>query len=246
MDVVIIDDMQLAIDSLSADIKDYCPELEITGTANGVVSGAKLLKETKPDLIFLDIEMSDGTGFDLLDIIQYNTVNVIFTTGSKEYAIKAFQYAAVDYLLKPIDSELLVQAVKKAKNALPFNETQNRIIQDQLKSSTKNSISLHTQEEIRLVQLVDIIRCESMDNYTRFILKDGTKIMVSKTLKSYDEELPDSDFFRSHQSHLVSVKEIKSYIKTEGGYLLMSNGDQVPVSVRKKPLVVDLLTKQAN
>lgn len=243
MDAVIIDDIQLAIDSLAADIKDYCPEINIVGTANSVVSGAKLLKEHKPQLIFLDIEMPDGTGFDLLDLIEEQAYQVIFTTGSKEYAIKAFQYAAVDYLLKPVDSELLVSAVSKIGVTLPFNSKQNKIIQDQLKPEKRSHITLNTQEEIRVVQLLDIIRCESMDNYTRFILKDGNKVLVSKTLKSFENELPKEDFFRSHQSHLVSIEQITSYIKTEGGYLLMSNGDHVPVSVRKKPKIIELLTK---
>jgi len=243
MDAVIIEDIQLAIDSLAADIADYCPNINIVGTANSVVSGAKLLKEKKPQLLFLDIEMPDGTGFDLLDLIEEHAYHVIFTTGSKEYAIKAFQYAAVDYLLKPVDSDLLISAVTKIRSALPFNSKQNKIIRDQLKPEKRTHITLNTQEEIRVVQIVDIIRCESMDNYTRFILGDGTKIMVSKTLKSFETELARDDFFRSHQSHLVAINEITSYIKTEGGYLLMSNGDHVPVSVRKKPMVIDLLTK---
>jgi len=243
MDAVIIDDIQLAIDSLAADITDCCPDINIVGTANSVVSGAKLLKEMKPELLFLDIEMPDGTGFDLLDLIEDHTYHVIFTTGSKEYAIKAFQYAAVDYLLKPVDADLLVAAVSKVGSTLPFNRTQNKIIQDQLKPEKRSHITLNTQEEIRVVHLLDIIRCESMDNYTRFILIDGTKVLVSKTLKSFEIELPDEDFFRSHQSHLVAINQITSYIKMEGGYLLMSNGDHVPVSVRKKPMVIDLLTK---
>jgi two-component system LytT family response regulator len=241
MNAVIIDDIQLAIQSLTADIEDYCPELNIVGTANSVVSGAKLLKNKKPQLIFLDIEMPDGTGFDLLDLIEEHAYHVIFTTGSKEYAIKAFQYAAVDYLLKPVDSELLISAVNKVNATLPFNSKQNKIIQDQLKPAKRTHITLNTQEEIRVVKLLDIVRCESMDNYTRFILKDATKIVVSKTLKSFENELPKEEFFRSHQSHLVAINEITSYVKTEGGYLLMSNGDQIPVSVRKKPMVLDIL-----
>ena len=243
MEAVIIDDVQLAIDSLQADLVDYCPNVKIIGTANSVVGGAKLLREKSPDLIFLDIDMPDGTGFDLLDILDNGFYHVIFTTGSEAYAVRAFQYAAVDYLLKPIDATLLEKAVRKVHEKLPFSRKQNQIIQDQLKPEKRTHLTLQTQEEIRVVKLSEIVRCESMDNYTRFILTDNSKILVSKTLKSFEAELSKSGFVRTHQSHLVSISKLKSYVKSEGGYLLMTNGDQVPVSVRKKAEIIALLTK---
>lgn len=243
MKAIIIDDVALAIESLSADLADYCPEIELIGTAGGVVNGAKLLKEVKPDLIFLDVEMQDGNGFDLLDIVGEQDSHVIFTTGSKDYAIKAFQYTAADYLLKPIDPDLLVKAVAKLSDNAPKDKVDQELLKAQL-STDEETIALNTQEEITLVQLSEIIRCESMDNYTRFHLADKSKILVTKTLKNFENILPSDRFLRVHQSHLVNLEQIKSYVKTEGGYLMMRNGDHVSVSVRKKPVVMEILLKQ--
>jgi len=246
MKAIIVDDIALAIQSLKADLEDYCPDIEVIGTADGVVNAAKLLKKLKPDLLFLDVEMKDGNGFDLLDILGDHDYHIIFTTGSKEYAIKAFQYTAVDYLMKPIDADLLKKAVAKIKEKSPLNNADKAVLRAQI-SAADGTIALNTQEEITLVQLKDIVRCESMDNYTRFHLADKSKILVTKTLKSFESILPKDNFLRVHQSHLVNVEQIKSYVKTEGGYLLMRNGDQVSVSVRKKALVMDaLLNKSAD
>jgi len=245
MKAIIVDDIALAIESLKADLEDYCPEIEIIGTADGVVSAAKLLKNIKPDLVFLDVEMQDGNGFDLLDILGDHPYHIIFTTGSKEYAIQAFQYTAIDYLLKPVDVDLLKKAIAKIADQSPLNTTDKALLKAQF-SAGDGTIALNTQEEISLVQLKDIVRCESMDNYTRFHLIDKSKILVTKTLKSFESILPDDNFLRVHQSHLVNVDQIKSYVKSEGGYLLMRNGDHVSVSVRKKAMVMDVLLDKSS
>ena len=175
--------------------------------------------------------MGDGDGFDLLDIIADEDIQVIFTTASKDHAIRAFRFRAVDYLLKPIDPDQLAAAIAKLetqplKTSMP-DET------------TKGTITLNTQDEIRLVPLNEIIRLEAMGNYTTFYIKDG-KILVTKTLKEFEKVLPAS-FLRVHQSHLVNKRQIQAYIKTEGGYLKMRDDSNVPVSVRKKAFVMDAL-----
>lgn len=246
MQAIIIDDLPLAIASLRQDLEDYCPDIKVIATADGVIEGSKLLRKIKPDILFLDVQMGDGDGFDLLDIIDTSAFPVIFTTASEDYAIKAFQYAAVDYLLKPMDPELLVQAIEKAKLKPQLSDQQKNIIKNNTGDTRAREIALNTQEEIRVVALADIIRCTSMDNYTQFFIADGSKVLVTKTLKQYERMLPEEMFLRVHQSHLVNIHKIKSYIKTEGGYLLLKNGEHIPVSVRKKPMVMDLLLKGRN
>ncbi len=241
MKAVIIDDMPLAIANLQQDLEDNFPEIELIGTADGVVSGAKLLKTLDPEILFLDINMDDGDGFDLLDLVQEKNFHVIFTTASEDYAIRAFQYSAADYLLKPVDTELLGKAIAKIKESNGISSDQVDIIKSNLSENDAHRIALNTQNEIRVLEFDEIQRCEAMDNYTRFFLSDGSKILVTKTLKEFEKTLPGTIFMRPHQSHLVNKTKIQSYIKTEGGYLLLKNGDRVPVSVRKKSEVMDAL-----
>ena len=236
---IIIDDMPLAIASLQADIEDLDISVEIIATAEGVMDAAKKIKKEKPDLIFLDIHMGDGDGFDLLDIID-NEVAVIFTTASKDFAIKAFQFSAIDYLLKPIDTDLLKLAVEKARASL--SQTSESGKTDSL-SPNSGSIALNTQEEIRLIKIADIIRLEAMGNYTTFYIEGQSKMLVTRTMKEFENTLPNS-FLRTHQSHLVNKEHIKSYVKTEGGYLLLKDGSNIPVSVRKKSYVMDALSQK--
>ena len=227
---LIVDDMPLAIASLKSELEDFfSDQINIIGTAEGVLDAAKKIKSLSPDLIFLDIEMRDGDGFDLLDIINTNKISVIFTTGSENYALKAFKYAAVDYLLKPVDNEQIKRALSKIEMGSSSG-----------KSHDKKIIALSTQEELRMVETSLIMRLEAEGNYTHVYLSDGKRILISKTLKRFEDQLGDK-FVRVHQSHLVNLDYVKSYIKTEGGYLKMKDGSDVPVSVRKKSEVLSLL-----
>ncbi len=245
MKAVIIDDVATARETLQEDVATYCPDVEIIGTADGVVSGAKLLRELKPNLLFLDIELQDGTGFDVLEIIPDLTAKVIFTTASNAYAIKAFRFSATDYLLKPIDPDELMEAVEKAKVTSTTTEDQKESIGLLLESmKTKQpprKLALHSQEKIHVANVADIVRLEAGGNCTFFHFQDSSRLLVTKTLKEYDKLLSDAGFLRVHQSHLVNTELIKEYIKTEGGYLVMKNGTRVPVSVRKKTEVMKIL-----
>lgn len=240
---IIIDDMKLARVNLKQDIEDFCPDINIVGEADGVVSGAKLIRETKPDIVFLDIEMNDGNGFDLLDILPEVNSKVIFVTASQEFAIKAFQYAAVDYILKPADTELLQLAIKKVLSQQAPQADQLNVVKSQINVTalSKSKLVLHTAEEIKVAMISQIVRCESMGNYTQFFFVDDTKLLVTKTLKEFDEILSTNGFIRTHQSHLINSDYIRSYVKTEGGYILLKNDHRIPVSVRKKPEIVKLL-----
>ena len=186
--------------------------------------------------------MNDGIGFDLLDIVPDLQSRVIFVTGSSEYAIKAFQYSAIDYIMKPVEANLLIKAVEKV--VLTNSPTAEQV--NLLKSSYKQSkpyskMALHTTEQILVTDIKDIIRLESTGNYTQFYFVDGSKILITKTLKTYDSLLTEAGFMRVHQSHLVNMDYVKAYIKTEGGYLTMKDESMVPVSVRKKAVVMERL-----
>lgn len=225
---VVIDDSALARKSIISDLKEFCPDVSVLGEADDVVSGVKLVNKEKPDLVFLDIEMGSYNGFDFIELLGNEAPHIIFITGSKDYAIKAFKVNAVDYLLKPIDPEELKQAVEK-------------VTSKHSDSNAKGLISFHTQDAVRWCKPEEIIRLEAQGNYTLVYFQDGTKLMVAKTLKEYDKKLNKETFIRVHQSHLVNINQILSFIKSEGGYLKMKNGDIVSVSVRKRAFLMDFL-----
>jgi two-component system LytT family response regulator len=230
---IIVDDLPLAIASLKYELTEHFKDrIEIVETAEGVIDAAKKIKTTEPDLIFLDIHMEDGDGFDLLDIIHNKNVQVIFTTASSEHALKAFKYAACDYLLKPIDREQLDRAISKLHTIEQDSDPNS--------SSYSKRIALSTSEAVQLVDYDQILSLEASGNYTQFCLLDGSKILMSRTLKDFEKQL-DERFLRVHQSHLINVHHVKAYIKTEGGYIEMCDGRRVPVSVRKKAEVVERL-----
>ena len=239
---VIIDDISDAIHYLQKLIEEHLPEVKIIGTADSVVSGAKLVNEVQPALVFLDIEMPDGTGFDLIDLMSADVrASIIFTTGSEEYAIRAFRYAASDYLLKPIDRDDLIDAVDRAIDLINHASQVQQALKTNVSLDQPSKLVLHTNDEVRVVDIDDILRCQSMDNYCQFILTDDSKILISKPLKYYDDMLEPSGFFRVHQSHLVNLKHVRSFVKKEGGYIQMHDGSQVPVSFRKRNAVITAL-----
>lgn len=217
------------------------------GIANSVVTGAKMINETKPDLILLDIEMPDGTGFDLIDLLHPSVdAPIIFITGSEDYAIRAFQYAAADYILKPVDEEQLSQAVHRAMKSSDRWRSVRQTLQDNQHNAQSRKLVLHTSDEVLIVPIAEIVRCQSMDNYCQIHLIDGRSILMTKPLKHYEAMLSQDGFLRVHQSHLVNLHQIKSYIKKEGGYLELLNGTHVPVSFRKRAEVISRLDSMAD
>ena len=240
---VLIDDMPDALQVLESDLKKHCPTISIIGKAGSVVAGAKLLRTVQPDLIFLDILLGDGTGFDLLEIVPNINAKLIFITASDEFAIKAFRFAAIDYLLKPLNSEQLVEAVHKATQLIKASTESIDLLKETINNPNKlpTRISLHSQDKISVVAIDKIIRCESDGNNTVFHLEGREKLFVTKTLKSFAVLLQDHAFMRVHQSHLINLNYLQDYIRKEGGYIKMTNGDRVSVAVRKKAQVIELL-----
>lgn len=242
---VLVDDMPNALQLLQSDLGMNHPEIEVIGTANSVVSASKLLRSKSPDILFLDIMLGDGTGFDVLEIIPDLKSKVIFVTASDEYAIKAFKFAAIDYLLKPYGDDELAKAINKAKLQMAPDKEQLSILKETLSTpaSKPTKISLHTLEKISVVAINDIIRCVSDNNNTQFYLRDGKKIFVTKTLKYFADMLKDCGFMRTHQSHLVNLNYVKEFIKSDGGYLMLTDGVSVPVSVRKRAEILEKLKR---
>ena len=243
MTAILIDDMPQALKVLQSDLNDLFPDIQVIGTADSVVSGAKLLRQGQPDLLFLDIMLGDGTGFDLLEISPNITAKIIFVTAYEEHAIRAFRFAAIDYLLKPINPEELKDAVLRARQQITRPAESIDILKATIKSpeTLPTRITLHTQERIVVLNIADIIRCESDGNNTIFVVNSGEKIFVTKTLKQFATLFEQHTFYRTHQSHLINTKHIQEYIRKEGGYLKMKNGDSIPVAVRKKAEVIAML-----
>lgn len=247
MRALIIDDEKKARETIRSIIQLYCPDVSIAGEADGVKTGIELIRKEKPELIFLDINLNDGSGFDLLKSFDSINFKTIFITAYEDHALKAFKFSALDYILKPINPDELIAAVEKAKS---FREKDNISIKfEALISNMQNitrevkKIVLKTSDSIHVINVNEIVRCEADRNYTSFILTSGKKILVSNTLKEYDEMLSGYNFFRAHQSHLVNINHISSYEKKEGGYLIMKDKSAVPVSVRKKETLLSLLEK---
>lgn len=242
---IIIEDEKMSRETLKRLLDKYCPVVEVVAEADGYRKGLEEIRKHRPDVIFLDIQMPDGSGFRLLEEMEVIDFEIIFTTAFDQFAIKAIKYSALDYLLKPIIPQELVEAVervekKKAENqkrkAAEINPETSAVQEEK-----RQKIVLSTAEMIHVISVDDIVRCESDNYYTYFHFVDGRKLLVSKTLKENEELLSQYNFIRPHKSHLVNIKFIKSYIRHEGGYILMNDGTQIPVSRRKKDKIMDII-----
>lgn len=212
------------------------PEIIVAGEASGITEALHLLKEHRIDLLFLDIEMKDGTGFELLDRIPEFSFNLIFTTAHDEFAVKAFRYNAIDYLLKPIDPDEFAQAVEKALRQESSDILQRRFAQ-LLKTTQEKSfdrITLSTSQGHVFTNTRDITRIETYGNYSFVYLVEGDRFLVSRNLKEFEEMLPEPDFFRVHQSHIINTSFVKKVIKDDGDHVVMADGIKIPVSRRRK------------
>lgn len=246
---LIIDDEIPVRKTLSGLLNKTCPQVKIVGEADSVKAGLRTIREKSPDLILLDIKMEDGTGFDLLNQIDNIYFKIIFITAYEEYAIQAFEFSAVDYILKPVNPQKLANAVKRAEQLKQkaFN-TQISALKENLENPglQNKKIILKNMESIYLLQVDDIVHCESDGSYTVVKTVDDQKIIVSKVLKDYDNLLSESGFLRIHRSHLINLKHIKRFDKHDGGILVMSNGSQIPVSSSGRERLLELFEVLGN
>ncbi|MFK7971669.1 MAG: LytR/AlgR family response regulator transcription factor [Bacteroidia bacterium] len=231
---LIIDDEEDARITLRALLDMYCPNVEIIAEADSVESGITQITAHQPDLVFLDIRLSPGSGFDVLHALAPINFRIIFVTAYDEYAIRAIRFSALDYLTKPVDIDELEDAVKRAGEKEEKHSLQLEVFRDTM-SARFGRMVLPTLEGFIVIQLADLVRCEADRNYTHVYLKDGRKLTASRSLKSYDELLSPNGFHRIHQSHIVNLAEVREYKRRKkGGIALLSNGDELPVSDQRK------------
>ena len=244
MKAVIIENEEDAISLLATLIDEYLPHIKIVGTGGTVKEGIAIIKDQKPDLIFLDISLDDGDGFEILDHLESNYFNVIFTTAYDEYAIKAFKYNAVDYLLKPFSIEDLINAVNKVSEIEEKELLVKRVkhLIKHLQGISSGKIPFHTSDGISIYHIKHIVRIEADRSYCFLHTDEGKKIMLSRPMKEISEILPENIFFKVHKSHIINLNFVSQYIKEDGGRVMMNNGDHVPVSRRRKEDFLDILT----
>lgn len=244
---VIIDD-EIAIQEMNSRLlADYFPEIELVGLADSIKNGVELILRQNPDLVLLDIELTDGTGFQLLQKLQPYNFKVVFITGFDSFAIKAIKFSAIDYILKPVNETEFQQAVQRALELINKNENtqpQAEVLMNSFKKEFNNKkLVLRTSESLHIINISDIYFCKSDNSYTTFYFEDNEKILVSKSLKDYEGLLADYGFFRPHQSFLVNLHHIKRVDKTDGGFIVMENKKEIPVSLRQMKNLIGLLEK---
>ncbi|MCB0463743.1 MAG: LytTR family DNA-binding domain-containing protein [Flavobacteriaceae bacterium] len=235
--IIIIDDELHCVDVLLNLIKKVHPDYEVTGTFCNPLMGLEFLKNNPPDLLFLDIEMPNLNGFVLLDRILPMNFDIIFTTAYDKYAIRAFEYSAINYLLKPITEKSIVKALSNwEKRRKKTSMEQWQLLQNKIGSSINNvsKIALPTGKGYHIVDIKNIVRCESNNNYTYFFLNNENKLLICKTLKEIEEMLHDFGFLRVHQSHLINPQFVRAILKQDGGTLVMNDDKTIPVSRQKR------------
>jgi two-component system LytT family response regulator len=240
---LIVDDEARTRELIAKMVDSFGLPIQTFPVGENVQSGIRAIKEYQPDLVFLDIQMPDGTGFDVLQQLDQKQFEVIFITAHEEFAIQAIKFSALDYLLKPIDPLELRAAVDRAMKTIheKKHDTQFDALQYNMQPSQKKRLVLKTQESVHVVELEDIIRCESDRNYTSFFLNGGKKILVSKTLKDFETLLSAHSFLRVQQSHLINLKYVERYDKGNGGSVVMKDGSEVPLSPAKRDVFFNYL-----
>jgi len=241
---VIIDDDQLARRGLRRILEQNFQEIEVIGEADSVANGLPLINECEPDLVFLDIEMPDGTGFSLLEKLKKINFKVVFTTSYSDYAITAFKYSAFDYIVKPVLIENVRATINRINEIPIFNQKERvEVLKRNLNSRNDDdhTIALPEINGFTIVKVKDILRCEGERNYSRIFFKDGTSLLVSRTLLDFDNLLISHGFFRIHRSHLISLKNVNRYLKTDGGMVELNDKTLLPVSPKFKDELLNKL-----
>lgn len=237
MSCIIIDDELKSRESLKILIEEFCEGIVVKKLCQNIDEAIAAVQEYKPSIVFLDIQLQRESGFDLLTNLKNYNFEVIFTTAHTEFAIKAFKFSAIDYLLKPIDIDELRKSCEKVKRKINSDVSQRiELLLHTLKSNPTQhyKIALPTSDGLIFVKVSDILYCEAASNYTQILTKDGKKHIVSRTLKEYDEMLSEHEFYRIHNSYLINLNALKRYVRGDGGYVVMSNDISLDVSKRKK------------
>lgn len=245
MKAVIIEDEERSRMVLQNLLQNYCPDVEVSAMADSVTTGVEAILKHHPDIVFLDVQINGGTGFDVLDRLKGESPSVIFTTAYDQYALKAFKFSAIDYLLKPIDIEELKAAVRKASTTTSHDEDKYKIqnLLSNLKNPNEDPVLLvSTLEAVEFIRIKDIIRCEASGAYTQLYLRDRKPVMVSKIIKDFEFLLQDYGFYRVHQSHIINLKEVQKFVKSEN-FLVMRDGAQIQLARSRKDEFFNMLHK---
>jgi two-component system, LytTR family, response regulator len=242
---VIVEDEIKSRETLKGLLERFCPEVLVSAEADGYLSGKKAIEEHKPDMVFLDIEMPDGSGFKLLQSLNNIDFELVFTTAYEQFAIKAIRYSALDYLLKPISPDELIAAVEKVKQQkVKKNNLKNiQVLLSNMKPGALESkkIILNTAEKIHVVEIDTILRCESNNYYTHFYFENGGHLLISKTLKEVESLLEGHNFIRPHKSHLINIRFIRNFSRDDGGIITLSDETKIPVSRRKREKTLEII-----
>jgi two-component system, LytTR family, response regulator len=243
---ILVDDESNSLEMMEWLLQTYCPQVKIEALCNSAAKGVEAIEKYKPDLVFLDIEMPHQNGFDMLEQFDKLNFDVVFCTAYDQFAIKAFKYSALNYLLKPVDPDDLKETIRRIeeRHSLPTLEQIEMLMQG-LKNSQKqtvNRIALTTSDGMIFVTTADIIYCEAESNYTSVVL-NNRKILVSKTLKEIDEALSGPDFYRVHNSFLINVNQIQKFVRGDGGYVVMNDGKSVGISRSRRQEFMEMFSK---
>ncbi len=240
--IAIVEDEKKIAEAMEAIIKEVAPDCMIVGKADSIESGIKLFSSTEVDFAFFDVELKDGLSFELLQQLKNVNFQLVFVTAHSHYAIDAFRFSALDYIVKPVDKESVLRAINRGKNNIAQKTSENiqLLLENLNKNNANKKIILQTAETNHYVEIKDIVRCEAENNYCNIILNQGNKILVSRPLKEYEQLLPCTDFFRIHQSHLVNLNYI-SQIKKRMCQVVLSTGDMIPLASRRKDELISLM-----
>jgi len=242
MKIIIIEDEKNAIITLQSFIHKYIPDVKICGIANNKKEGIDLIKKSSFDIVLLDINLGDGTGFEILKNIENRNFGVIFTTAYDEYAITAFKYSAIDYLLKPINPKELIEALNRYRRGVyDVSNQQLNMATSYVNKINNNKIAVNSLSEIHFIELDEILHLKSDKNYTDIFLKDKQRITSTKTLKFYEQLLPENKFLRIHQKHIINLGCVLKYLKEDGGYVLLTDNSKLEVSRRRKERLMNCL-----
>lgn len=241
---IIIEDEKASQELLSTIVTEYCPYLQLVGVAGSVDLAFTLIKETQPDLVFLDIHIGQQTGFDLLDAVGTKEFKVIITTAHEEYALKAFKYEAIDYILKPYTPKDVIKSTQRIKEKLEESKAflqLEKTIKNSLQFKEGEKLTIGTSDGLKVFKMDNVTRIEGSGAYCNIYSTESKPLLISKSLKEIEQMLPENQFFRTHDSHIINLRHVKEYKKEDGGMVILENGDQIPVSRRRKQEFLEVL-----
>lgn len=235
---IIIDDEPDSVKLLQLQLEQYCPHVEVVGSYTSTIKALSAIETLLPDLLFLDIEMPVMNGFEMLDKVLHTNFSLVFVTAYNQFALKAFRFNALDFLVKPIDTNELIEAVAKAEHRIKPTSSQLAMLQKQLRGEPVTKIAIPGSHGVSFIDLNEIVYSEASNNYSKLVLTDGRNFLISKTLKDVQEVLEEEHFLRVHRQYIINLNHVKHFNRNEG-LLTMSNGEHIPVARNQKEQLIE-------